>query len=193
MLQATNLLATIKHKKAVNIFQGDYSKSKDNKKRTNKSKFTVYALAALVLSWLSISSLQLWQSGSEIKDIKNKQLELLSKLIPNASSAEKNDPYAAIQSRLKQTQSIKTTNTSNGFIKALYYLGATLNKHNKIQVQSLRQRDNKLEIKLLAENVSFLNAFQADLAKNALNMRVKTGTRESNKQGILSVITMEKL
>jgi len=193
LLQATNLLASIKHKKAINIFQGQYSKSKDNKNNKPNSNTTRFAVIALIVSWLMINIYQLWQSNNEINNLNNKQLDLLVKFIPNASLTERNDPFAAIQSRLKQTQTIKTSSESNGFITALYYIGATINKHQKIQVQSIRHRDNKLEVKLLAENVSYLNNFQSELIKNSLNMRVKTGTRESNKDGVLSVITMEKL
>ena len=75
----------------------------------------------------------------------------------------------------------------------MLFVGQTLNQHQSIKVVSFRQRNNKLEIKIEALNTSVLNQFQADLEKIALSHHVKTGTRESTKAGISSVITMEKL
>ncbi len=193
LLQSSNLIAALTHKLAINIFQGQYSQIKPHKKASNKSTTTLMALLALIGSWLLINGYQLWHSGNEIEQLKEQQKSLLQKLIPNASTTEKNDPYAALQSRLKQSQSSQNSKKSTGFLQGLYYLGMTLGKHSTIQIQSFRHRDSKLEVKLIAQDVTELNRFQADLAKNSLNMRIKTGTRESNKEGILSVITMEKL
>ena len=177
----------------VNLFQGQYNKSKEEQNKIKPWEKALGLAAILLISWLIINLYQLWNINNRIEEIKDKQQSLLVKLIPNASQSEKNDPYSAIQSRLKYAQTNKTNNNSNGFIRSLLYVGQTLTEHPQVKVASIRQRDNKLEIKIQSPNVSILNQFQASLEKTALARHVKTGTRESTKEGISSVITMEKL
>ncbi len=178
--------------KLVNLFQGVFDKetNKRNHKKPWKKSITIAAI--LMLSWLAIALLQLWDINQRLNDIKNKQHELLVKIIPDASQSEVNDPYSAIQSRLKITQSNNNSN-NNGFIQSLIFVGQALKQYPGIKIVSVRQRENKMEIKTLAPDVSMLNQFQASLEQIALARHVKTGTRESTKEGISSVITMEKL
>ena len=193
LLQAKTLIANIAATKVVNLFQGDYQQNIDTRKPVNPWMKLIVLSAFLIGSWLFINLLQLWKLSSEIKAIKASQSTLLQELIPNASQTERNDPYSAIQSRLKLSENQQSTSAGVGFIKALGYLGQTLVQHPTIQVQSLRQRNTKLEVKLLAQNVNLLNQFQSGLEKNVLSMRIKTGTRDTSKEGISSVITMEQL
>ncbi len=178
--------------RAVNLFQGLYDKDTYKENQIKPWKKSLTLVAVLVMSWLLINLFQLWNINQGIEEIKYKQHELLIKLIPNASSSELNNPYSAIQSRLKYAQTNKSNNR-NGFIESLLYVGHTLSQHPSIKIVSIRQRDNKIEIKINAPNVSKLNQFQESLEKIALTRHVKTGTRETAKGSVSSVITMEKL
>ncbi|MBL4659551.1 MAG: hypothetical protein JKY19_04285 [Alcanivoracaceae bacterium] len=193
LLQAKTLIANMTSAKVINLFQGDYQQDIDAKKSVNPWKKLIVLSIFLMGSWLFINLFQLWKLSSEINTIKDSQSALLIELIPNASQTEINDPYSAIQSRLKLSKNQQSVSGGVGFIKALSYLGQTLDQHPTIQVQSLRQRNTKLEVKLLAQNVNLLNQFQSSLEKNVLSMRIKTGTRDASKDGISSVITMEQL
>ncbi|MCF6287626.1 MAG: type II secretion system protein GspL [Proteobacteria bacterium] len=191
----TNLLQaqTLNTGLTVNLFQGEFAQNSDKQKRRNPWKKLLTLAVTLMLSWLLINLYQWWSLTTTIDDIKQKQQVLLLQLIPDASQSEKNNPYAAIKSRLQIAQTSQGTSQGEGFIQALIYLGQTLQQHPDIQVHSLRQRQSKLEIQLQAQNVGVLNSFQASLEKNILNMRIKTGTRDTNKDGINSIITMERL
>jgi general secretion pathway protein L len=192
-LQAQTLVGKIQGNSSVNLFQGEYQQKTDNKKRINPKRKLAVLTAVLVLSWLSINLYTSVKLSSEIDEIKGNQSTLLLQLIPNASQTEKNDPYSAVNSRLKISENTLSHNRGQGFIVALQYVALTLGKHPKIQAESLRQRNNKLELKLTAQNVSQLNQFQSELEKNALSLRVKTGTRDTVKNGVSAVITMEQL
>lgn len=179
--------------KYVNLFQGTYQSGDKELKQSNPWKSLLILISVLVVSWLSISFYQLWNLNAEISENKNKQLMFLSEVIPNANQTQRNDPYASIQSFLKRTEQANGTHNSSGLMTPLYYLGKTLNAYPDLQLQSLRKRDNKLEVKLLAPDVTVLNKFQMSLDKNAISMRVRIGTRDSSKNGIVSIITMEQL
>ncbi len=178
--------------KLINLFQGVFDKEINKNYQIKPWRKSIAIAVVLLLSWLGISLGQLWSLNQNINDIKNKQHDLLIKIIPDASQSEKNDPYSAIQSRLKYTQANKNSN-NNGFIQSLIFVGQALKQFPKVKIVSIRQRENKMEIKTLAPDVSLLNQFQASLEQIALARHVKTGTRESTKEGISSVITMEKL
>ena len=177
----------------VNLFQGVYNSANKESDKKNPWKKLLILSAVLILSWLTISLNQIWKLNAAISQIKNQQLAFLQKAIPNANQTQKNAPYAAIQSFLKRKENSKDSNDFSGLMTPLYYLGKTLTAFPDVQVQSLRKRENKLEIKLLAPGVNVLNKFQSNLDKMALSMRVKIGTRDSSKDGIVSIITMEQL
>ncbi|VAW34670.1 hypothetical protein MNBD_GAMMA01-955 [hydrothermal vent metagenome] len=196
-LKKTNLTVlqaqTICSENAVNLFQGQYVQSQDRKKSVNPWMRLTLLILVLVTSWLIMNVSQLWQLTTEIDSIKQDQRTLLLQLVPDASLTEKNDPYSAILSRLKLSQNTHKGNSAQGFIVALTYVGQTLVQHPAIEIQSLRQRNTKLEINLQAQNVSQLNQFQSSLEDNIYSMRVKTGTRNTNKDGVSSIITLEQL
>jgi general secretion pathway protein L len=177
--------------RVVNLFQGSYDKKTDKQNKIMPWKKSLAIVAFLLVSWLVINIFQFLSVSQKIDKINNKQHDLLIKLIPTASQSEINDPYSAIQSRLKYVETNKSS-SSNGFTQSLLFVGQTLIKHPTIKIVSIRQRDNKLEIKIHAPNVNKLNQFQASLEAIALARHVKTGTRESIKDGISSVVTMEK-
>ena len=177
----------------VNLFQGVYQSGDKELTKEKPWKSVLIFLVVLVFSWLSISLYQFFKLNAEITQIKNLQLAYLQKVIPNANQSQKNYPYAAIQSFLKGKENSQGSRDSSGLMTPLYYLGKTLSIYPDVQVQSLRKRENKLEIKLLAPNVNVLNKFQTSLDKIALSMRVRIGTRDSSKDSIVSIITMEQL
>jgi len=184
---------TITSNKSINLFQGEYSQNIDRKKTVNPWKKLIILSSILFLSWMGTHIYQIWKLSFEIDKLKNDQKKLMLNVIPNASKVEINDPYSAFQSKLKLTQNSEHSSNNQGFIIALSYLGKTLSQHKNIQVESLRLRDTKLEVKLLAKDVNQLNQFQLNLKNSALTMRVVTGTRDSTQDGISSIITMEQL
>ena len=194
LLQAQTITKNEIEENAVNLFQGIFKQDFDDKKSINPWKKIRTVAVLLVVSWLTINLYQLWKLSNEIDNVKTQQSKLLMKLIPNASQSELIDPYSAIQSRLKISQiQQSSTTTAAGFIKALGYLGQTLAQNPNVLIQSLRQRNTKLEVKIKTQSLSYLNKFQSDLEKNVLAMRIKTGTRDTDKDGINSIITMEQL
>ncbi len=177
----------------INLFQGEFSEDSGKKSGINPLTKIMVLSALLIASWLCINLFTLWQLSNTIDDNKAQQKALLVNLIPNITQSELKDPYAAFQSRLKSAQNSTGSTNNAGFIQSLIYLGQTLTQHPKIQILSVRKRENKLEVKLETLNVSLLNSFQSSLENNVLAMKIKTGTRESNKTGVSSIITMEKL
>ncbi len=193
LLQAKTLVKQMLSGDVVNLLQGDYRDNDDQSKNSHPLKRLIILSSLLVISWLIINGYRLWSLNDDIKTIKSEQLALFLELVPNANNTEMNDPYAALQSRMKLSANAMSDDSKVGFISALGYLGKTLAVHPTIEVQSLRQRKTKLEVNLRASNVNDLNLFQSSLEKNVLAMRVKTGTRNTNKDGISSIITMEQL
>ncbi len=189
MLQAM----TVTSQESVNLFQAQYSQQDDKSKSKSPLLKILVLFSVLVVSWLAINGYNLWKISGQINAIKEKQAKLLMELIPNASQTEKKDPYSAIQSRLKISQNSQSNYRNVGFIQSMYYVGQTLLDHPTIQVESLRQREAKLEVSVRAPDTGKLNSFQSSLENNVLAMKVKTGTREVNNNGVNSVITMESL
>ncbi|MCF6319708.1 MAG: type II secretion system protein GspL [Proteobacteria bacterium] len=184
---------TVTSQDSVNLLQAQFSQ-KDDKAQTKKPlRKMLILMVMLMVSWLAINIYSLWDISADINELKDRQEKLLLELIPNASETEKRDPYSAILSRLKISQNNKPTNGKGGFIQSLHYIGQTLLDHPTIQVQSLRQRNSKLEVSVRTTDMSKLNAFQSSLEKNVWAMRVKTGTREVSNNGVSSVITMEAM
>jgi general secretion pathway protein L len=183
---------TICSGEGVNLLQGEFSqKSSDNKNTNSWKKLSVLSII-LMGSWLFINLFQILSLSDDIKILKESQKVLLSKIVPNISQTELNDPYSSLLSRLKLNEGSNKNNTK-GFIQALVYIGKTLQNHPTIEIVSLRQRNSKLEVNLQASDVSSLNLFQQELEKTAYSMNVKTGTRDSNIDGFTSIITMEQL
>jgi general secretion pathway protein L len=188
-LQAKTLC--LKH--GVNLFQGEFTQNIDSKKSLNPWKKLITLSALLIFSWLAIHLYEIYNLSTKIEDIKSQQMSLLIQSIPNANETELKDPYSAFMSRIKQSQNSQLSSNNQGFIVALSYLGKTLSQIPNIQVQSLRLRDQKLEVRLLAPNVNTLNQFQLNLKNIALSMRINTGTRNSDQNGVSSIISMEQL
>ncbi len=184
---------TVTSQDSVNLFQAQYSQQDERSKSKSPVLKMLGLIVVLVVSWIAINGYKLFDLSNQIDSIKDKQAKLLQTLIPNASETERRDPYSAIQSRLKVSQNNKSTKSDGGFIQSLHYIGRTLLDHPSIQVQSLRQRGGKLEISIRTQDMGKLNAFQSSLKNNVLAMRVKTGTREVNNNGVNSVITMESM
>lgn len=183
---------TLCSKEGVNLLQGEFSqKQSDHKNNTSWKKLALLSLV-LISSWLFINLYSSWTLSKDIAILKESQKVLLSKIAPNISQTELNDPYSALLSRLKLNQS-NQKNNKRGFIQALIYVGSTLQKHPKIEIVALRQRNSKLEVNLQAKDVASLNQFQQALENTAYTMRVKTGTRDSNVNGFTSIITMEQM
>ena len=184
---------TLHLKQGVNLFQGEFTQNTDSKKPSNPWKKPIILTALLLFSWLTIHLYEIYNLSTKIESIKSQQKSLLVSSIPNANETELKDPYSAFMSRIKQSQNSQLSSNNQGFIVALSYLGKTLSQIPNIQVQSLRLRDQKLEVKLLAPDVNTLNKFQLNLKNIALSMRIKTGTRDSDQEGVSSIITMEQL
>ncbi len=178
---------------SVNLLQAEFSQKDDKAQAKNPLRKMLALTVVLLVSWLAINIYSLSDISAQINELKDRQEKLLLELIPNASNTEKRDPYSAIQSRLKISQNNEPINGKGGFIQSLHYIGQTLLDHPTIQVQSLRQRNSKLEVSVRTNDMSKLNAFQSSLEKNVLAMRIKTGTREVSNNSVSSVITMEAM
>lgn len=186
-------LKTITSKEYINLFQGKYSIDSQKHKQKSPIKKLLVLCGLLIISWLTINVISLNSLSNKAEEVQFKQRELLSDLIPDITPAELNNPYAGMLSRLKISENSNSNNSGDTFIKSLSYLGKALQGNKEIYVLSLRLREDKLEVKIQSQDISSLNAFQSNLEKSSFDMRVKTGTRDSNKDGILSVITMERL
>jgi general secretion pathway protein L len=188
LIQAQTLI----EKKNVNLFQGEYDlEAKDSNQVSPWKKVSILTLI-LIVSWLIIHISQLWTLRTDIDDLRKKQKDLLIQTIPNASPTELKDPYAAVVSKLKSIDGVINP-LSNSFLSSFSYLGITLQQHKNIKIQSIRLRDTKFEINIRAQDVGALNKFQSSLEANAYSMRVKTGTRDTTKEGVNAILTMEIL
>ena len=192
LLQAKTLVKSFASQQAVNLLQGEYQQNKKDTSKENPLKKLLVLGFLLVSSWLFINFYSQWQLSTQIKEIKSKQLSLFLEKFPNASTSEKNDPYLALESKLRLSQS-QQNNDNSGFILALSYLGEALEDNKNVQIQSIRLRDSSFEIKLIANSLSELTNFQTTLANKASNMRIKIGARESSKNSVNAIITMERI
>lgn len=183
--------ALIENTKA-NLFQGAYDLANKDSVKVNPWRKVALLLTVLIISWVSIHGYLLINLNNEINDLRDQQKQLLLKMVPNASSTELNDPYAAVLSKSKSLDGT-LNNSSNNFLSSLLYLGLTLQSIDDVIVQSIRLRENKFEISVFSQNVANINQFQSSLEANSYSMRVKTGTRETTKDGVNAILTMEVL
>lgn len=194
VVNISSLLAkTITSGNYVNLFQGKHAKHYNDKVQFHPLKKLFALTVFLTASWMIINLWQLHNLSTAISDTREQQRALLKQYIPDITEGELKDPYSSMLSRLKQSSGVQNSSSENILISALTYLGKTLAKYPDIKIQSLRLRDTKIEVKLQSSNIAIINNFQNSLEQIAMNLRVRTGTRDSSGKGISATITLEKL
>lgn len=184
---------TITSDEYVNLFQGRFKENSEDLSKYNPVKKLSVLIAVFVISWLLINILKLNTLSEKIEDVRFQQQELLRQSVININESELNDPYSAMNSRLQISAQGVNKSSRQILISSLSYLGATLLQFPDISIQSLRLRENKVEVKIEASDLGLVNRFQSSLEKTAIDMRVNTGTRDSINNGVSSTITMESL
>lgn len=163
----------------------------ETSKQQQKLGKRVVALALLLLlSWIFISGIQAYQLSSHIKQLKTSQQQLLSATFGQLSPTEQNDPFAALQSRLKQF-SQSSNRPQNTLLDGLYYLGETRAQIKTVELNGLRLFDNQLEIQISAPRIAHINQFQQQLQTLAGDYAVNIGVNELSDGVYQSILTMK--
>lgn len=163
----------------------------ESSKQQQRSGKVVFALAlVLLLSWIFINTFQGYKLSSTIKQLKASQQQLLSDAFGQLSVTEQNDPFAALQSRLKQ-YSQNSNRQQNTLLDGFYYLGETRSQIKTVQLKGLRLFDNQLEIQITAPSIANINQFQQQLQNQAGDYAVNIGVNELSDGIYQSILTMK--
>ncbi len=158
-------------------------------KRQRSGKVVLVLALVLLLSWVFISFFQGYRLSSTIKLLKASQQQLLSDAFGQLSVTEQNDPFAALQSRLKQ-YSQSSDRQHNTLLDGFYYLGETRAQIPIVQLKGLRLFDNQLEIQITAPSIANINQFQQQLQNHAGGYAVNIGVNELSDGVYQSILTM---
>lgn len=168
----------------------DAINSNKNSTETHNWQSVKWLAAALILSWVTISSYQLVSLNGSVSKLKNMQQTLFSERFSGAAASELVDPYAAYQSRL-QLQNTSSNGQSDVLIESLNALGKTLVDEQMVKIKGLRLIDEKIEIQVTAPAMSVINGFHQQLQQNANSYNVQIGVNElADDSSFRSIITM---
>lgn len=190
-VEALNLSDCCAHVTAgheVNIYRGDDRDTGHEKSTVNGLK-PLLAAAVLVVSWLAIHIYQSWQLSHDISQLKSRQLQVLNNAFGEVSPTEQRDPFAAMQSRLKQINQQNQPN--NILLDGLYYLGEARQQQPAIQLRSIRLFDNNMEIQVTAPAISEINSYRQQLQDLAVDYRVNIGVNELTDGVYQSILTLK--
>jgi len=185
------VLAHFDPQRLPNLIQDGIHKKNASQQSKSGVRQLLMMAALLVLSWAAVSAIRSVQLSSQINDLADQQKQLLTRLFADVSIAELNDPYAALQSRLRIAGSDDGM-SSKGLLLGLGYVGQTLST-GPVQLDSVRLLDDTIELNLTAGNAGMINRFQEALARLALQFEVVTGTREQDGATLKTIITMRLL
>lgn len=187
-LSLTDCCANLLSGNEVNLYRGE---DQDNERQTQSITWLKPLLAAsfLIISWLIISAYQWWQLSTEIKDLRYQQQQILADKFNDLSVTEQRDPFAAMQSRLKQVNNENQPNSI--LLDSLYFLGEARQQHQEIEIKNIRLFDNNLEIQVTAPSISRINDYRQALQNQAVDYRVNIGVNELTDGFYQSIITIK--
>lgn len=172
----------------VNLNRADYEDNHDKTTASNWRK-PLWTAAVLLLSWLFVTLYQGWHLSEEIAGLKSKQTQLLKNHFGQLSATEERDPYAAMQSRLKQLTARDQPN--NILLDGIYFLGEARQQNKTVAVEGLRLTDNNLEIQIIAPSISVINSYRDQLQDLAADYRINIGVNELNDGEYHSILTLK--
>lgn len=172
----------------VNLYRGLDQDNEHDDTSTNDNKI-IWAAGFLLMSWLVIHLYQWWHLSSDIQEITSQQTQLLTEKFGEVSDTERRDPFAAMQSRLKQMNAQQQPN--NILLDGIYYLGEARSKHMNIEIKGIRLFDNEMEIQVNAPAISHINSYRQTLQSLATDYRINIGVNELSEDVYQSVLTMK--
>lgn len=162
--------------KYLNLLQGDYQPKLNTDKAFVFWKVNSVLAILIVIAFISAQGAFFYSLNKKYKALKLQNLNLYQSFFPNSSSVL--SPRFRIQKLMQDTG---TENTRNPLFPIMYKLAPLIAAHNKVQLQSISYRDQKLNIKLITTKFSDLEELQ--LAMKAKGLKVKqTGANSDGKQ-----------
>ncbi|KAA3638991.1 MAG: hypothetical protein DWP95_11495 [Proteobacteria bacterium] len=174
--------------KEVNLYRGDDRDSEQEHKSISWIK-PLMAIGFLAISWLFINVYQGWQLATDIANIKKQQQEILTDKFGQLSQTEQRDPFAAMQSRLKQANNQNQPN--NILLDGFHFLGEANRQQQSVEISGIRLFDNNLEIQITAPTISDINNYRQQLQNLANDYRVNIGVNELSDGVYQSILTMK--
>jgi len=177
------------NQKAINLYLDEiHTDPIESSSNSWKGVKTLFGL--LAASWLVIQGIQWYVLNQSITEIKQQQKNLLLQNYPNAAPSELVDPFAALQSRMKITNS-QTTKNSSMLITVVDKLGQAIQQEKSVNLNGLRLVDQKMELQIVAPNMTVINNFHESLQKHANDYSVQIGVNElSDDNTFKSILTM---
>ncbi|VAW45430.1 hypothetical protein MNBD_GAMMA02-1112, partial [hydrothermal vent metagenome] len=174
---------------AINLYI-DEIKTKQSESNSGSRGVLKMLLGLLIVSWFLVQGIQWYALQQSIADIKQLQKELFTQNYPNAAPSELVDPFAALQSRLKIKNAPSTQNQSM-LIVAIDKLGQTLKQQQSVKLNGLRLVDQKMELQIVAPNMTVINDFHQLLQQYASDYSVQIGVNELGDDNTFkSILTM---
>ena len=188
-LTATDCCRYLLSQNPINLYL-DEIKSKQSESSSGSWKNVKLLVGLLVGSWVLIQGTQWYGLGQSISDIKQQQKTLFVQNFPNAAPAELVDPFAALQSRLK-INNAQSTQKQGMMIAAVDKLGKALKQQQSVKLNGLRLVEKKMELQIVAPNMTVINDFHQLLQQHADDYSVQIGVNELGDDNTFkSILTM---
>ncbi len=188
-LTAANCCQYLLTNDAINIYI-DEIKTAQSETTSSTWKSVLILSGLLVISWCLIQGFQWYSLNQSINELKEQQRNLLLQSYPDVVSSELVDPFAGLQSRLK-TNNIQSPQNKNMLITVIDKLGQTLKQQNAVKLNGMRLIDQKMELQIMAPNMTVINDFHQLLQQHANDYTVRIGVNElSDDNTFKSILTM---
>lgn len=192
--QMENTLNNINVQSCPNLFQARLTEDDSKKSGFSLSRQLLVLFSIFLFSWVLTHVISHMRLSSDIAHISDEQKQLLQRLFPQVSDMELNDPYAALQSRLKAGGADMLASQESNMLMGLYHIGEAFStSEQKVEIDAFRFIDNVIELNLSAESTAAINLFEEKLRQSSLKYEVSIGTKEVDENRLKTVITMRSL
>jgi type II secretion system protein L len=160
---------------AVNLLQGEYSRSTDYSERWRRWRLAAGLAAALLVVHVAAQALQIRQAKHESAALDNQISQVFSSAMPGTAPA---DPRREMQSKLERIR--KSGAGPQTFLRALQTLSGALAATPKTSITALSYRENALDMTVNAPSLAALSQLTQFVGKEGLAAEIQSSNPVTN-------------
>jgi len=154
---------------AVNLLQGEFSRTTDYGERWRRWRLAASLAAALLVVHVAAQALQIRQAKHESAALDNQISQVYSSAMPGTASA---DPRRQMQSKLERIR--KSGAGPQTFLRALQTFSGALAATPKTTITALSYRENALDMTVSAPSLAALSQLTQFVGKDGLAAEIQS-------------------
>jgi general secretion pathway protein L len=165
------LARTLASTDAVNLLQGEFSRSTDYSARWHRWRTPALLALGLLVAHVAAEALQIHQAHHETAALDKEIAQVFSQSMP----AEKmEDPRRQMQSRLDRIR--RSGPGPEYFLRTLQALGGAVSSTPKTSIDALSYREQSLDMKVTAPSLAALSQLSQMVGKQGLTAEIQSST-----------------